>query len=273
MDELHIKSSTWTRESHGLYDFEGKDVQCKSFKVKGSQFIFRKDSEVDVAMVSNYSKMRFQEDEESMAAEKRDNIIGRILIKDGKYWLFHRHLIDEGLQEVLEKKPEEKAWRVVKEVFNEIPELETPSIKLNKGDLIKVGRVRFKIRDIMSPIYEKIEDENDRKRDLFDMRYPSFHDNSINLHAYSSMEDSYDEEDSSEEPNEATSQVAPANANSPNNGEGDVLAEAEAILGVDTDSEADPIGQQAQSRNNNDMTVNPIIGRGHNRRDTAALFH
>jgi hypothetical protein len=125
----------------------------------------------------------------------------------------------------------------------------------------------------MSPVYEKIEDENDRKRDLFDMRYPSFHENSINLHAQSSIEESYDEEDSSDEPNEATSQVAPANANSPNNGEGDVLAEAEAMLGVDTDSEADPIGQQAQSRNHNETTVNPIIGRGHNRRDTAALFH
>jgi hypothetical protein len=84
---------------------------------------------------------------------------------------------------VLEKKPEEKAWRVVKEVFNEVPELETPSIKLNKGDLIKVGRVRFKIRDIMSPVYEKIEEENDRKRDMFDMRYPSFNDNSMHVNA------------------------------------------------------------------------------------------
>lgn len=125
-----------------------------------------------------------------MSAERRENIVGRILVKDGKYWLFHKHLIDEGLQDVLEKKPEEKAWRVVKEVYNEIPELETPSIKLNKGDLIKVGRVRFKIRDIMSPMYEKVEDENDRKRDLFDMRYPSFHENSIHLGGHSSMEQS-----------------------------------------------------------------------------------
>jgi hypothetical protein len=59
---------------------------------------------------------------------------------------------------------------------------------LNKGDLIKVGRVRFKIRDIMSPMYEKVEDENDRKRDLFDMHYPSFHENSIHLGGHSSME-------------------------------------------------------------------------------------
>jgi len=47
--------------------------------------------------VNNYSKMRFNEDEDGMITEKRDTIIGRILIKDGKYWLFHRHLVDEGL--------------------------------------------------------------------------------------------------------------------------------------------------------------------------------
>jgi hypothetical protein len=32
-----------------------------------------------------------------MSAERRENIVGRILVKDGKYWLFHKHLIDEGL--------------------------------------------------------------------------------------------------------------------------------------------------------------------------------
>ena len=96
-DELFIRTSTWTRESHGLYDFEGKDVQLRSFKIKGSQFIYRKESEVNIEQVNNYSKMRFNEDEDGMITEKRDTIIGRILIKDGKYWLFHRHLVDEGL--------------------------------------------------------------------------------------------------------------------------------------------------------------------------------
>ena len=128
----------------------------------------------------------------------------------------------------------------------------------------------------MSPVYEKIEEENDRKRDLFDMRYPSMHENSMNMNINSSQEEEsyYDEEDSSEEPNEATSQVAPLNGSPQNNGERDVLAEAEAILGVDTDSENDPLGHiPRQSRNNQQEDVNPIIGRGHRRRDTSALFN
>jgi hypothetical protein len=94
---------------------------------------------------------RFIDDETAISSQDRDRIIARILFKEGKYWLFHKHFIDEYLQEVLEKKPEEKVWRIVKESF--VPEMESPMIRLMKGDLIKVGRVRFKIRDIMSPVY------------------------------------------------------------------------------------------------------------------------
>lgn len=86
-----------------------------------------------------------------MTSINRERIIARVLFKEGKYWLFHKHMIDENLQEVLEKKPEEKVWRIVKESY--VPEMESPMIRLMKGDLIKVGRVRFKIRDIMSPVY------------------------------------------------------------------------------------------------------------------------
>lgn len=43
--------------------------------------------------------------------------------------------------------------------------MEIPCYKLKKRDLIKVGRVRFKIRDIMSNVYrEKNEDEDVRHK-------------------------------------------------------------------------------------------------------------
>ena len=54
--------------------------------------------------------------EELMSKEKRDMIIARLLYQDGKYWLFHKNFIDENAESVLEKKPEEKVWRVVKEI-------------------------------------------------------------------------------------------------------------------------------------------------------------
>ena len=54
--------------------------------------------------------------EDLMTKEKRDMIIARLLYQDGKYWLFHKNFIDENAESVLEKKPEEKVWRVVKEI-------------------------------------------------------------------------------------------------------------------------------------------------------------
>jgi hypothetical protein len=60
-------------------------------------------------------------------------------------------LIDESSESVLERKPEEKIWQVVRET--QYPEMSIPCYRLKKRDLIRVGRVRFKIRDIMSPQY------------------------------------------------------------------------------------------------------------------------
>lgn len=130
----------------------------KAFKIKGSQRILRNESDVTIDCVDNYTRQRFIDDEQAMGSLERERIVARILFKDGKYWLFHNKFIDENLQDVLEKKPEEKVWRIVKESF--VPEMESPMIRLFKGDLIKVGRVRFKIRDISSPVYDKIEEEN-----------------------------------------------------------------------------------------------------------------
>jgi hypothetical protein len=60
---------------------------------------------------------------------------------------------------ILELRPEEKIWQVVKETYQE--DIELPCFKLRKRDIIKIGRVRFKIRDIMSPAYEQANMDED----------------------------------------------------------------------------------------------------------------
>jgi len=39
--ELRVISETWTRESHGLYDFEGNEVQGATYALRGSHLIQR----------------------------------------------------------------------------------------------------------------------------------------------------------------------------------------------------------------------------------------
>lgn len=46
--ELRVSTETWTRESHGLYDFEGNEVNLKSFALKGTHTIARNDSTIYV---------------------------------------------------------------------------------------------------------------------------------------------------------------------------------------------------------------------------------
>lgn len=46
-------------------------------------------------------------------------------------------------------------WKVVKDSFDAREDIQ--GHRLQKGDVIKIGRVRFKIKDITSPTYKKVE--------------------------------------------------------------------------------------------------------------------
>ena len=115
-----------------------------------------------------------------------------MLHQDGSYWIYHKNFIDNDIDAVLEKKPEEKIWRVVRET--RCPELEIPCYRLMKKDLIKVGRVRFKIRDIMSPVYKDIEMKNDFFYEHYKEAFPSQPSESIASMSHSVVHDSIAED-------------------------------------------------------------------------------
>lgn len=53
MPEVLIRTITWTRESHGLFDFEVKEserklYEKKQFRIKGNHRVFRSESDVTV---------------------------------------------------------------------------------------------------------------------------------------------------------------------------------------------------------------------------------
>lgn len=53
---------------------------------------------------------------------------------------------------MLEKKPEEKVWFNVAQSNLKSPK-NISAYRLKKNDLFKLGRVRFKVREIVSPFY------------------------------------------------------------------------------------------------------------------------
>lgn len=114
---------------------------------------------------------QFEKAEDKLPQEDKDKIVARLMVRDNSYWIYHKQLVDETIDNVLEKKPEEKIWRVVRETY--CPELEFPAYRLKKRDLIKVGRVRFKIRDIMSPVYKEIQSRDDYHNAYYKQQFPS----------------------------------------------------------------------------------------------------
>ncbi len=50
--------------------------------------------------------------------------------------------------------------------------------KLQKNDIFRVGRVRFKIRDVMSPVYRNIDHKNSLQNERHHVVFPSGNDSS-----------------------------------------------------------------------------------------------
>lgn len=78
----------------------------------------------------------------------------------GAHWIFHSSSVDQS-EEELEKNPESKLWRVVKYCKSKNKQID--GYKLLPNDLIKLGRVRFKIKDMQSPSYKRLNQRTQNK--------------------------------------------------------------------------------------------------------------
>jgi len=56
-----LTAETWTRESHGLFDFEGSEIQQINLRLKGSHRIVRHDSNVVATKVKEEQAFEISE--------------------------------------------------------------------------------------------------------------------------------------------------------------------------------------------------------------------
>ena len=66
-------------------------------------------------------------------------------------WIFDRKKITEDLDLILEENPEERLWLVVSS--HHVPEYVFATYRLKLHDVIKIGRVRFRVREIVTRQY------------------------------------------------------------------------------------------------------------------------
>lgn len=51
LPELNIKTQSWTKESHGLFEYDTKDLETMYFKLKGCQLLKRHEFKVTVEKI------------------------------------------------------------------------------------------------------------------------------------------------------------------------------------------------------------------------------
>lgn len=115
---VQVVSSTWARDTHDLFDFEAHNLQTKTFAVSSSQACVR--SGTDVQMLSEHAPL-----------PPGSDMLLRLVQKDGAF------MVDKATPSSSSK----KLWLVVRD-------LPTCGHRLSEGDVIKLGRFKFRVRQM-----------------------------------------------------------------------------------------------------------------------------
>jgi len=117
---VQLVSSTWARDSHDLFDFEAHHLHTKTFTVPRSMKCVR--TGTDVQMLSEHAQL----------APGADPLL-RLVQRDGAFW------VDKASPAGTSK----RLWLVVRD-------LAAKGHMLSEGDIIKLGRFKFRVRQLVA---------------------------------------------------------------------------------------------------------------------------
>lgn len=117
---VKVQSKTWARDSHDLFDFEANQLHTQSFNVNRSTICIRNGTEV--SMVG----------ERDLPPPGGDPLL-RLVQRDGNFW------VDKATPSNSSK----KLWLVVRDLVSS-------SHRLSEGDVIKLGRFKFRVKQLVA---------------------------------------------------------------------------------------------------------------------------
>jgi len=127
--QVQVISSTWARDSHDLFDFEAHHLHTKTLTVPRSMLCIRAGTDVQVL------------GHQDMTPPQSDQLL-RLVQKDGTFW------VDKATPSSSSR----KLWLVVKE-------LQTCGQGLTEGDIIKLGRFKFRVRQMVTSDHSGVQAE------------------------------------------------------------------------------------------------------------------
>lgn len=116
-----MKSSTWHRDSHGLFDYESKNITPNYIRCNYSSTYIHQFFTLLALLYRVDNNVIF---EELKTMDKSSTAISTVLQKDSKpflpfvnpfvdnYWIYHKNVIEEYEEEKIN--PADKAWLIVK---------------------------------------------------------------------------------------------------------------------------------------------------------------
>lgn len=109
---LEIKTHTWAKESHGLFDYQTKDIIKNFLSIKTAGKLMRRGSEC-----------LFKTDDDP----SRDECLFKVVEMNEEFWVTPYK--------------SDRLWVVVSE-------FQRHGMVIHKGDVIRFGRIRLKVRDL-----------------------------------------------------------------------------------------------------------------------------
>eukprot|EP00929_Paragymnodinium_shiwhaense_P037930 TRINITY_DN20120_c0_g1_i1.p1 TRINITY_DN20120_c0_g1~~TRINITY_DN20120_c0_g1_i1.p1 ORF type:complete len:463 (+),score=90.58 TRINITY_DN20120_c0_g1_i1:102-1490(+) len=128
---VEVTSKTWARDSHDLFDFEAQQLHSETFVVQRSMKCIR--SGTQVSMVS---------ESQPTVSQQGTHALLRLVNKENHFF------VDKAAPSSNSK----KLWLVVRDLHNQ-------AHRLNESDTIKLGRFKFRVRQMVASSSSGVQPE------------------------------------------------------------------------------------------------------------------
>lgn len=142
MEQVVITSSTWDRECHGLYDFDLSGIETTQNRFVGCGYVQRKGQTIRMELPGLATEQANQNNSGEIEVE---NLLS-LVYQNQQYYAFHNQSVEADYSF---KNHLKMAWLVVRYQQDVMYPNEDNIYYVEKGDIIKFGRVRFKVRELM----------------------------------------------------------------------------------------------------------------------------
>lgn len=139
---VYFRAVSWLRDSHGLFDYESKNIVKMSLKTQSQGQIIRNEDQIDFAKPDHVIDPVQMPNGRSLCLLKKD-IEG--------YYIDHAVQLDQTEEESVDR-----LWLVARSLKNGEGKYD---YKIQKFDAIKLGRMRFRVKDFRCDTLQMSEQE------------------------------------------------------------------------------------------------------------------